>query len=243
MPLEDSLCTRILSHFCGMREGTHHLIQSLVERIQNEGVSFGAIADERMPFKRPTKGEAIKMGHSVRSAAVLLLLVPYKGFWSVVLMQRPEYPGVHSGQISIPGGEVEPHDQDAIGTALREFEEEMGVALGADNVIAQLTERYIPPSQFAVVPFLGVLEELPVWNLEAEEVADVLVVPVSELLGEQALRSTPIKMRDGTRVNLPAYHFNEHVIWGATAIMLAEFAAAWMASFSDAMGAVRCASR
>ena len=226
-----------------MRDGTQHLIQSLVERIQNEGVSFGTIADERMPFRRPTKGEAIKMGHSVRSAAVLLLLVPHEGLWSVVLMQRPEYPGVHSGQISIPGGEVEPHDEDAIGTALREFEEEMGVALDADNVIAQLTERYIPPSQFAVVPFIGVLEEVPVWNLEAEEVADVLVVPVSEFLGEQALRSTPIEMSDGTRVNLPAYHFNEQVIWGATAIMLAEFAAAWMASFPDAMGAVRYDSR
>lgn len=222
-----------------MREGTKQLIQPLVERIQNEGVSFGAIADERMPFKRPTKAEAIQMGHSIRNAAVLLLLVPHQGFWSVVLMKRPEYSGVHSGQISIPGGEVEPHDEDAMGTALREFEEEMGVALAADDVIAQLTERYIPPSQFAVLPFIGVLEAVPVWKLEEEEVAAVLVVPVSKLLGEQALRSTPIEMRDGTWVNLPAYHFNEHVIWGATAIILAEFAAAWMASFSDATGAVR----
>lgn len=222
-----------------MREGTKHLIQPLVERIQNEGVSFGAIADERMPFKRPTKAEAIQMGHSIRNAAVLLLLLPHQGFWSVVLMKRPEYSGVHSGQISIPGGEVEPHDEDAMGTALREFEEEMGVALAADDVIAQLTERYIPPSQFAVLPFIGVLEAVPVWKLEEEEVAAVLVVPVSKLLGEQALRSTPIEMRDGTWVNLPAYHFNEHVIWGATAIILAEFAAAWMASFSDATGAVR----
>lgn len=215
------------------------MIQPLVERIQNEGVSFGVIADERMPFKRPTKAEAIQMGHSIRNAAVLLLLVPHQGFWSVVLMKRPEYSGVHSGQISIPGGEVEPHDEDAMGTALREFEEEMGVALAADDVIAQLTERYIPPSQFAVLPFIGVLEAVPVWKLEEEEVAAVLVVPVSKLLGEQALRSTPIEMRDGTWVNLPAYHFNEHVIWGATAIILAEFAAAWMASFSDATGAVR----
>lgn len=179
------------------------------------------------------------MGHSIRNAAVLLLLLPHQGFWSVVLMKRPEYSGVHSGQISIPGGEVEPHDEDAMGTALREFEEEMGVALAADDVIAQLTERYIPPSQFAVLPFIGVLEAVPVWKLEEEEVAAVLVVPVSKLLGEQALRSTPIEMRDGTWVNLPAYHFNEHVIWGATAIILAEFAAAWMASFSDATGAVR----
>ena len=117
----------------------HHptSIQDLANRFAEDGVSFGKMADAKMPFTRPTKSEALAQGFHVRLAAVLLTLVPSQGQWCLVLMKRPEYPGVHSGQISIPGGEVEAEDTDDLSTALREFEEEMGVMVRRDDVIAR----------------------------------------------------------------------------------------------------------
>jgi 8-oxo-dGTP pyrophosphatase MutT (NUDIX family) len=215
----------------------HHpkTIQDLANRFAEHGVSFGRMADAKMPFTRPTKSEALAQGFHVRLAAVLLTLVPSQGQWCLVLMKRPEYPGVHSGQISIPGGEVEAEDTDDLSTALREFEEEMGVVVSRDDVIADLTERYIPPSNFAVKPFIAVLDRMPMWKVDSKEVAEVVVVPVADLLPDDALRNTAIKMGkdQNQEIHLPAYRFEEHIIWGATAIMLAEFVAAWKKTFPN----------
>mgnify|MGYP001216783967 FL=1 len=226
-----------MSHFYGMIEQCPRFIQSLSQSIENDGISFGRMADDSMPFQRPTSADAISQGANVRHASVLLVLVPQNGQWCLVLMKRPEYPGVHSGQISIPGGEFESTDADAIETALREFDEEMGVALKRGDVFAQLTERFIPPSQFIVTPFLGFLPRMPKWNLDQEEVADVLIVPVAHLLPSGALKMTEISLSNGSSISLPAYHHEGHIIWGATAIMLTEFVAAWKSTFSNPVAA------
>ncbi len=221
---------------------THHLriIQVLAKSIAVDGNSFGKIADDSMPFKRPTKSEAMSLGHRIRFASVLLVLIPENGEWCIALMKRPEYPGVHSGQISIPGGEEEDSDADSMETALREFEEEMGIAIDRNAVFAEMTERYIPPSKFVVTPFLAVFEEEPSWEIDETEVSEVLIVPVQNLLRDNALANTEIPMASGQVVTLPAYNIGGHVIWGATAIMLAEFVAAWKSSFSDPEAATIC---
>ena len=215
----------------------HHptSIQDLANRFAEDGVSFGKMADAKMPFTRPSKSEALAQGFHVRLASVLLTMVPSQGQWSLVLMKRPEYPGVHSGQISIPGGEVEAEDTDDLSTALREFEEEMGVMVRRDDVIANLTERYIPSSKFAVKPFIAVLDRMPIWKIDSNEVAEVVIVPVVDLLPDDALRSTAIEMGkdQNQEIHLPAYRFEDHIIWGATAIMIAEFVAAWKKTFPD----------
>lgn len=182
-----------------------------------------------MPFSRPTVSAALEAGKEVRYAAVALPVFPKAGEWQIALMKRTEYPGVHSGQISIPGGEVEAGDIDLTFTACREFREEMGVTLPPDSIISGLSDRYIPPSQFAVTTFIAVLEAEPCWNVDADEVANVLVMPISQLLHSNALVSTAIQVQKGVRVDLPAYHYADEVIWGATAIILTEFAFAWRA--------------
>ena len=131
-----------------------------------------------------------------------------------------------------PGGGLE-YGEGLIEGLNREFEEEMGVTVPRKDVIAELTERYIPPSQFAVKPFVAAMNRMPTWNIDTNEVAQVIVIPVVSLLPDNALRSTLIKMVVGQEVSLPAFHFNEHVIWGATAIMLAEFVAAWKGTFAN----------
>jgi 8-oxo-dGTP pyrophosphatase MutT (NUDIX family) len=221
-----------------MIEQYPEIIQSLSKSIKNEGVLFGEMADAAMPFKRLSSADAIQEGASIRHASVLLLLVPQNGKWCLVLMKRAEYPGVHSGQISIPGGEFEATDANARETALREFNEEMGVALNGKQIFAQLTKRYIPTSQFIVKPFLAYLTRMPNWKIDKKEVADLLIVPVEHLLSNDALRKTEIQIDAGSAIVLPAYHYEEHIIWGATAIMLTEFAAAWKSTFSDPVASV-----
>lgn len=210
--------------------------RELAERLGQVLESFGQVCSEEtdacMPFKRPTPAAAIARGDAVRYAAVALPIWRTDGRWHLGLMKRTEYPGVHSGQISIPGGEVEAGDVNLEATAMREFEEEMGVSLKLASMVSGLSERYIPPSRFVVTPFIACLESEPRWEIDPVEVDRMIVMPVDELLSPSALQPTTIEIESGISVSLPAYRWENEVIWGATAIMLTEFAHAWKRLFA-----------
>lgn len=208
-------------------------VRKLCDVLTQCASEIASFADNAMPFKRPSRSDAEKLGASVREAGVLLALVKEGQDWHVVLMKRTDYPGVHGGQISIPGGERESTDATLMQTALREFEEEMGVRVEEEQVFGRLSERYIPPSKFSVQPFLAYLPEMPEWNVDESEVAAVLIVPVNHLIHPDAMKLTKIEIQSGVQVELPAYHWNGHVIWGATAIMLTEWAQAWRLSTNE----------
>jgi hypothetical protein len=112
-------------------------------------------------------------------------------------------------------------------TAVREFEEEMGVWLPESVLIEGISDRFIPPSSFRVSTFVAVLGREPSWEIDPLEVAKVVVVPVRHFVNPNALVATPIEVQPGVRVSLPAFHWQGEVIWGATAIILTEFALAW----------------
>lgn len=165
------------------------------------------------PGRRPVRLEG---AGRVRFAAVLLVVVPDP--WSAILMERTPHPGVHGGQISIPGGEVEPTDASRLDTALREFREEMGVAVPRDSVVGQLTSLFIPPSGFEVEAFVAVLDAVPDWAPDPREVAAVLrwrLHPAPRL----ELRAA------GPSGRVPAFECEGRLVWGATAILLSEFLA------------------
>ena len=115
--------------FCGMPLTAKDVAWSLRNAFQAQGTAYSERTDACMPFDRPTPEAATARGVALRHAAVALPVFPVAGRWHVALMKRTEYPGVHSGQVSIPGGEVEPEDINRFDTAMREFEEEMGVNL------------------------------------------------------------------------------------------------------------------
>lgn len=213
--------------FCSMESSAHDVASALRKALREKGGTFSKRTDEQMPFKRPSPDAALVAGVKLRHAAVALPLFPIEGRWHLALMKRTEYPGVHSGQISIPGGEVEAGDADRMDTAMREFEEEMGVDLRPSEVVEGLSERFIPPSRFVVTPFVMCLDCEPHWHIDAKEVAAVLTVPVDALVAPEALRPHPITLEPGVTVSLPAYEWEGEVIWGATAIILTEFALAW----------------
>jgi len=155
-----------------------------------------------------------------KQAAVLLLLYEREAELHFVLMRRAEHTGVHSGQISFPGGRRETGES-AQQTALRETHEELGVAPEAVQVIGALAELYIPPSNFLVQPIVGACAAPPSWRPKQDEVAEVIEVPL-RLLFDEALKGAEETTRYGLPFRILYYNFFGHKVWGATASILSE---------------------
>jgi 8-oxo-dGTP pyrophosphatase MutT (NUDIX family) len=171
------------------------------------------------PIVRPLRRDPQREG-SPRLAAVLVLLFPSPGGLMLVLIRRHEYEGVHSGQISLPGGKHE--DTESFWeTALRETDEELGIAPHRIRWMGNLTPLYIPPSDFEVHPFVGYTPDHPQWTPDPLEVAEVIEVPLSILFDDSLKRSEEVA-RNGVTFQMPYYAINGHKVWGATAIMLSE---------------------
>ena len=158
-----------------------------------------------------------------KNSAVLILLFPENGKLKTVFIQRSVYDGVHSGQISFPGGKVETTDKDFEATALRETFEEIGVKPEVIEIIGQLTDFYISPSNFLVKVFVGYTLQKPAFIPDKKEVQSILEVDIDEFfvsnnIAEKEFYSTSRK----TAVFAPCYLVNGLEIWGATAMMLSE---------------------
>ena len=157
-------------------------------------------------------------------SGVMLLLYEKDGELNIVFTQRKLYEGVHSGQMSFPGGKKDETDVDLTQTALRETKEEIGMGEEKIEIIGKLTELYIPPSNFLVYPSIGFAQNNFSFIPQQNEVEKVVEIPLDFFLNERNINlHAIIKLFNGTTVQAPAYIFNEHIIWGATAIMLSEF--------------------
>ena len=164
------------------------------------------------------------MKFNPRIGGVLLLLDPHGDETSIIFTLRKQYEGTHSGQMSFPGGKREASDIDLTETALRETHEEIGVSPEQVRVIGRLSELYIPPSNFLVYPTVGVLREKAIFKKQEDEVEEIVEIPLSLFLDEKSRSKTNIKIIDHTTVEVPAYLYRGYTIWGATAIMMSEFA-------------------
>ncbi len=166
---------------------------------------------------------AIDIKKGANEGAVLILLYKKMGKIYFPLIQRHTYDGVHSGQISFPGGKVEPTDSSIEATALRETEEEIGVQRGLVNVLGRLTDLFIIVSNFNVRPVIGYLDSPPKFKLDEYEVAKVLEVSIDQLLTTNLVKEKRIEVKQGVFLTAPYFDFNGHHVWGATSMMLAEF--------------------
>ncbi len=158
-----------------------------------------------------------------RQAGVLVLLYPHDGRLCFPLTKRPESVEFHKGQISLPGGAREGAES-LRQTALRETEEEIGVPASSVELIGTLSFVYVPPSNFSIQPYVGYVPCRPTFCLAAGEVAELIEAPLDALLDPATARVEDWEIR-GSVWPIPFYQFGPHKVWGATAMILAEFAA------------------
>jgi 8-oxo-dGTP pyrophosphatase MutT (NUDIX family) len=157
-----------------------------------------------------------------KPAAVLLFCYPKLGTMHLSLIKRAEYDGVHSGQISLPGGKKESTDTSLLHTALRECNEELGTTVAQASPHICLPPIYIPPSNFLVSPYVVSVPYTPVFSPDPREVAQHLQLPLRQLIDfDMEQRSLPYGSNTGMTV--PCFVFEGHLIWGATAMILFEF--------------------
>ena len=160
-------------------------------------------------------------------SSVLLLFYEKQNEPHLVFIRRPKYNGVHSGQISFPGGRWEKTDKSMYHTALRESGEEIGIQPNLVKYTGKLSDLYIPPSNYIVSPFVGIYAVKPKFNLDPQEVDDIVEVPFSFFLDSDALTKVNITVRDSETFSTHAFVYHDNIIWGATAMILNELIVLW----------------
>lgn len=156
-----------------------------------------------------------------RPCAVLILFHRGDSGLHFPLIQRPVYLGAHSGQVALPGGKHELEDENLIYTALREAKEEIGADPSAIKILGTLSELYVPASNFKVLPVVAFTDASPTFVPDQHEVVEVLSASVQELF-QQKIEIKEMMVGEGMKIISPYYQVNNRVIWGATAMMLAE---------------------
>ena len=158
-----------------------------------------------------------------REAAVLLLLYPDGESWTIPAMLRPQEMKLHAGQVALPGGMVETGES-PYETALRELQEELGVAGDRVELLGALSPLYVFNSNFWLKPFLAIAGRRPEFALNPLEAAELVEIPLAALL-DPASRGEHLIERRGLKFLAPHYQIGPHQVWGATSLILAELAA------------------
>jgi 8-oxo-dGTP pyrophosphatase MutT (NUDIX family) len=180
----------------------------------------GELAHRKMASSSRLRYTA-KPNERTRRSAVLICFYPYQHSIYLPLILRPQYDGVHAGQMAFPGGRMERIDENLTRTALREAQEEVGIRISDVKVLGQLTELFIPPSNFYVQPIVGILPYRPDFYPDPREVEAVVEVDLENLLDETIVGDTQIDVR-GVLIDAPFYQIEGHRVWGATAMMISE---------------------
>lgn len=157
-----------------------------------------------------------------KKAAVLALFYPdNEQNTRFLLTLRASYKGTHSAQVSFPGGKFEEKDLELKHTAKRETFEEVGVKIEDINILKQLTDAYIPPSNFLVSPFIGMLNFTPKF-ITNNEVEKIIEVTLDDLLDDSNIIIKKMSTSYMKNTNVPCFKLNNYIVWGATAMILSE---------------------
>jgi len=159
-------------------------------------------------------------GSDSRRAAVLVPILVEGEDARVVYTVRKDDLADHAGQISFPGGSIESGDDSLMETALREAEEEIDLSPKLVEVVGELEEMYIPPSNFRVSPFVGLLPPEAEMVLAPDEVEEIFTVSLATLAANETFQKV-LWRRDGRDYEVPVFAIGGRNIWGATAAMTA----------------------
>lgn len=198
------------------------LVQFLRTRL-NDPMPGMEASKEMFPVLR--NGDRLRMEHDeeAREGAVMILLYQEGGTVRFPIIQRPIYPGVHSGQMALPGGKREQGDKDLVETALREMEEEIGVPADDVEVIGSLSSFYVAVSNFQILPVIGLTRKQPMYKPQQSEVADIISADLSHLINDAYRKEKEMVVTGGVILRSPYFDLEGREVWGATSMMLNEF--------------------
>jgi len=198
------------------------IIESIQARISN-GLPGDAAHQRLAPGHRVSAAEYLKTIKNYRTACVMAVLFPdHEQDLRIVLIERTGDGGVHSNQISFPGGKKEESDPSFEFAALREMEEEVGIKSDTLKVLGALTPLYIPPSNFLVHPFVGYVDYQPDFVISEREVKRVITPSVHLFGNDQSIKEDVFESARGYSVKAPYFELEDVKIWGATAMILSE---------------------
>ena len=158
----------------------------------------------------------------LRRAAVLIPLFSEDGEPHVLFTRRTDTVQDHKGQISFPGGATDPDDPDAMTTALRETDEELGIPRDKVLVLGALDDVDATVSGFLITPFAGIIPHSFPFRVNAAEIAEVLTVPLSVFRDPSRMRVEQ-RERAGQRIDVYFYTYGAYEIWGVTAHIMKSF--------------------
>lgn len=183
-----------------------------------------------LPAGRTLSSEALKAMDAHRESAVgIHCYKNQEAHYEILLIQRSEYQGKHSGQIAFPGGKMEHDDPDLRYTARRECHEEIGIAPEAGDFIRSLSPVYIPVSNFKMTPFFFYHEHPPALQLNEREVQQIIPLTLENLTFNLPIdhRELSADVNSLFTRNVPGFTHGPHWIWGATALVLQQLRIAY----------------
>jgi len=179
----------------------------------------GSTSHKKMlPLNRILNVPKADASHLKHGSVLLLLFTDNKKLYSV-LIKRPVHMKHHAGQIALPGGRIE-NGETALQTALRETWEEIGISSDKIKILGTLSNFYIEVSRFQIHPFVGWLEQKPSFILSPDEVEKVVIFPIANFLSN--IEQIELETVTGKQT-VPCIRFENEILWGATAMILAEF--------------------
>lgn len=185
----------------------------------------GSSAHQLMaPINRVVNPDLIQNKESYRSSAVAIIITEINGRIKSILIERPEYDGVHSRQIALPGGKMDSTDTSLLQTAQRECMEEINLHPNLMQDVATLSPIYIPVSGFKVQPYIFYVEDLPSLIPEEREVESIIIYDLHDIVNDSNIKSKTMKFSNNfVQKDVPYFEIEGYTVWGATAMILAEF--------------------
>ena len=193
--------------------------------------------EERLRELLSKRARSVISGTGLRCAAVLVPLLTIEGVCHILFIRRSRQVANHKGEISFPGGLCEKEDGGPEATALRETDEEIGIAPRQVTVLGMADDCETVSTRYLVSPVVGVISGPYVFTPCEREVAEVITIPVNHLLAGENGRTETV-LRQGKRYTGCVYHYGDCIIWGATARIVENFLGLWRAAEITARGAV-----
>lgn len=198
---------------------------SIDEVLNWKNIPLPGVMAQDLMLPHPSRNK-FSLPETYKKAGIMILIFRHQNEWNFTLIKRSKHPkDKHSGQISLPGGQLDIIDNNNLeDCAIRETHEEIGIIPTSISIIAPLTSIYVPVSNFMIYPYVGLFNgDISQFSIQENEVDELIVISINDFLLDTTKQKTDIKLKSHTLKSVPVFNIKDHIVWGATAMVLSEF--------------------